>query len=529
MEKNLLFFIHGIGSNKKTWKQLIQLMENDLNIQIKEHKFRDTNNDCNYFYKLDEYNAPIKNLTWNPCTWFNFKICDFMRIKKSGELKAGDLLVADHADVLITKLNLLSKSYENIYLIGHSMGGLVILESLFELFFSSNDNLLPRIKKVIFIASPFAGSDDSKDIKRIFEKRPSKHIFSCVVKELSPDSQTIVNIENGIGKYKNELQDLNCLFMNGKTDARILSDSAEFAQSFCQVENFLVNHTKIKEPMNTKDPLYEVFFNFIFTISNSKLEESIKGVEDVWYKNKEAQQSHANYIVLSSEYTNTLYASGIFIAHHKYHIKMMEDGQFDKFFHRIIPFDKEIKFDPKDNSMKEDEYYKNTPGNRFEGKAYKIIHYPKDLPIESKKPIYSYDGNRGWIKFRFTSQPIPKNTDFFIEISISDKIDLTNPTRINEYFESTIDNEKNPHALRQVKYQIETYTDSSEGKINLPFMPWATVGTNASPLLNDNNCSENIYYKTWNWKLYFSESNPHGIKIDLISKDEYKKNGPPCG
>ena len=531
MGKSLLFFIHGIGSNKDTWNSLTNCLIDDHSITLKEHKFVEHNKTCDFFYKLDEYESPIINNTitvYNPCTWFNIRICKWGRQKDKGEIDAGELLTKGHADSLISKLNLLHSSYENIYLIGHSMGGLVILESLFKLFPSPENIVLSKIKKVVLIASPIAGSEDSDDIKKFFDNKLTEHIFSQAVKELSPESQTIISIQQGIREYSDKLKDLNCLFINGKTDSRILQESVEFAESFCEIEHFSENHTSIKDPKNVEDPKYKTFYNFIFLSPNSVYQQSINGVKSIWYTHKAKNKNHASHIVLASDYTHTIYANGSYIAHHKYKFQMMEDGIFDKFYHKIIPFDKTIKYDSQNNSIKDDDYYKNMPGNRFEEKAYKITFYPKTLPITSLDPIYSPDGSREWIQFNFTSEPISKGTKFWIEISISDKIDFTNQQRMKDYFESTINNEKNPHARRHIKYQIETYIDRIGEEVNLPFMPWATEDSDNHPWLNLNNCYESIYYKTWNWKFYFSEKNPRSIKIDLINKNSYKSSGPPC-
>lgn len=201
---------------------------------------------------------------------------------------------------------------------------------------------------------------------------------------------------------------------------------------------------------------------------------------------------------------------------------MMEDGKLN-FYHRIIPFDQKVEDD-----IEQDPYYKNCPGNRFTEKSYKIKVFPKNLHIYPLKPIKDPDGKKIWIRFNFESEIIPKDTEFFLEISLSDKIDITdNESAIErraKYFDSTISS--SAHGVRYNKYQIETYNDKNGQPVKLPFEPW--LYADGTPQVNKNNCNETIYYKTWKWDVFYIDDNPRSLLIKLEDTKRLEGNGAPC-
>lgn len=516
--KSLTVFIHGIGANKESWDQFIAVLTRDKDVNIQENNIGKFDLKCQKHYYLHEYDSPIRNKDWFP--WF--------KEKKTGESNPANKTIDAHAGDIRTLLNAKQSDYDEINLVAHSMGGLITLELLFNLFEDKNDTkLLKKVNKIVFFASPLAGSDDANEIKKFFDNYTlTKSFFSYAVKELSSNSITITSLQNGIKKHQKKLRELNPLYIYASSDSRILADSVKIANNFSFVETIEAGHSKIKEPTNQNDLAYCIFKDYIFVNKQTKEQLSIKKVEKHWEEMKKSDPKHSSHIVIESNYIHTIFANGIYICHHKYKMKMMERGKLD-FFHMLIPFDKTIE-DPIEN----DPFYTNNPGDRFRAKSYKSRFHPKTLPITKKKPIKYFDENSGktWLKFIFESEEIEKGTEFTIEFSFSDKIDISDSEKAKErreqYFESTIDNIKRPHGIRHNTYQIESYTDEPTANVHLPFEPSLYADGNNIP--NNGNCNENIYYKSWKWDFYYADKNPEILKIKLLDGERLTKNGPEC-
>lgn len=524
MQKNLFIFIHGIGSSHETWNQYLRLLKDDDDFSIEDEKLNGVKDTTSNYYTFFNYDSPIVNKRI-----FFPKI----RAKLAGEVEPGNLSIISHSDALVTFIQNKADDYDNIIIFAHSMGGLISLSLLFSLIRQNNTKVLKKIKKTIFFATPLAGSDNSADIKNFFDNKITKNLFSYAVEELSPESHTIVNTQERLKKYKNHLRKMDILYLYGSTDGRIESESKKLAETFfTKTDSFQLNHTEIKEPKNETSPVYRSVKNFI----NKKLEEehlnelndydkSIKKLENHWHDTKKTDTNHSSFIILESHYTNTIYTNNTFIAYLKYKFKMMEDGII-KFDHNYMPFDKIVK-----QNIEEDEFYNNYAINRFTSKSYKVNICPSDIPLECSKPQYYKDeNNKEWVKWNFSSEIISKGTEFIVEISVSDRIDISNTEeakkRRKEYFTYTIDNNKRPHGVRYNKYQIETYNDTYDKNVELPFEPWMWIDGNA--IHNKNNCKKNVYYKTWCWDFYYCNVNSKETKIKLRESESLIKHGADC-
>lgn len=313
MDKKLFLLIHGIGSDKGTWNKLIQTLENDTLIDIASSSLRNIQNN-EFYYDCFEYDSPIYSWTEK------FKLNKFR-----GKKYAGNLSIKTHANTLKGDIESYIDDYSEIFIISHSMGGLITLELLFDCF-SNNDPLLEKITKIIMLASPLAGSDNSDDIKNFLEtKALTKKIFSYAVMELAPKSDTIINLHQKIAKYIDQLKELDILFYYASLDNRIIEESKQIANAFADVKTSEDDHTTIKEPTNSQDPKYKNITKFLKNTksdnfdSYSKKQASIQKLEKEWHDNKKNNASgQFSHIIQESHYTHTIYSDGIYICNLKY-------------------------------------------------------------------------------------------------------------------------------------------------------------------------------------------------------------------
>lgn len=221
--------------------------------------------------------------------------------------------------------------------------------------------------------------------------------------------------------------------------------------------------------------------------------------------------STGKYIIVESWSTETLYCNNQLIMHRKMRIRMMESGKFISSY-KYLPFDKNVA-----ENREEEDYYNNTPGDRWDGKAFQyhllannigtlscnIDTFEKEYKEEREKEL--------WIKFLFETDTLEKGQEFEFEFAIIDTIDLENKERMDNYFFYSFDREK--HAIRNISFQIETYNDVTEPKIRLE----PRVYKDGKIMYNKNNCCETLFYKSWKWTIMNLKTEPKNITYKLIN------------
>lgn len=515
-KKTLTLFIHGIGSSNETWKQFIKVLDSDRTVRCE--KYENTRTKLNseiLYYQYFEYESAF---------FKKGKFFSSLFEKKNGKKSSQSInqLSEDLASYIDS-----FKHFDKVNLVGHSMGGLIILDCLLSIYADKNEKLRKKIKNIVFIASPIAGSDDADDLKKYFGKK----ITAVELQQMGTDSENIASLKQGIDLYSLELKKDNILYIYGSSDARIEEDSRKIAKEFAKVESVQADHTTIKEPTSINDVKYiwvkdHLLEKIVDTTKNDELNSIIK-LKEHWYTSKKENDNYQSHIVLESTYVETLYGSGTYITYAKYKIEMMEDGEMD-FKHRFIPFDKDIS-----DNIEENPYYGATPGKRFDDKSYKIKVIPKDIPLHAKDiSLYSDENAKKWIEFSFDSQIISKGKIFYIIISISDKIDISvgdseeakkAKQRRKEYFHTI---QKAPHGKRKIKYQLETYGDTVNKNVDLPFEPWLSI--DGKKQVNNGNCKEGIYYKTWEWNFLYNKIAFKKLEFSLFESNDFLKSGAEC-
>lgn len=520
----LTIFIHGIGSNKSSWNNLIKVCDDDVSIEFKNKDLAQLTNSHQEHYLLYEYDSPIVNYTWfNPIKKY--------RQKKSGTLESGDKNIKEHAKDFLTEINLNEKDYSNINIVAHSMGGLITLELLFLLFENSENNLLNKINKVLFYASPFAGSEDSEDIKKFFDNKLTDNIFSYAVKELSPNSPTITHLYQGLKKYNQELKKLKSIYVYASLDSRILDESKEAAKSFSKIEYIPCGHSEIKEPKTINDSSYKIFKKFIFNeietekqiIQNENLEKTatakLKEYRNTLLTKKEKKTEleqkflSKNYIVSKRDGTTTILKNGCVILSAELTIEIIEDGNFIAEYQISTSFPSSVEF-PAFKDF-------NNNLNRFSDFSFnaKILNYTRkgsDLAVNERPnldeviaEVDDKDKKELILKIRNCKE----NDQITLAYSMSvpgeySKTNISlmknNPKKFSSSFTM-----KTPIAVRIFNFQEEIY---GSDKLNLNFKPVIkdNLGSIHAPEIK-----YNLFYKQNKWKIYFDPFEDKKLLFDI--------------
>lgn len=251
--KKLIIFIHGIGSDKSTWHDMIKTLKEDNQSQVKEYKTHLEIEENTTYYFLYEYKSKISETPWD-------KIKELFGSNKA----IGNITIQTHSKSFTTFLKDESKKFNEINIVAHSMGGLITLFSIFNL---NKNNEYEKIKKIMFYGVPILGSEEPKKFKKYFK------ISSKILEELQCESPTIKLIEKNIDnkKIKNKY---NILYIDGDADARIYKIEQSYIEE--KIGNFKSiqgGHSEIIKPKDISDNCYIKLKEFIF-VSNQELSKT---------------------------------------------------------------------------------------------------------------------------------------------------------------------------------------------------------------------------------------------------------------
>jgi len=258
---------------------------------------------------------------------------------------------------------------------------------------------------------------------------------------------------------------------------------------------------KLANDIQSADP------TIIFS-DETKRQEAFKALEDEWYNHGKVKP----FIVLESEYIDTLYDDGQIIMYKKYYIKMMERAYFE-INYDYIPFDENIN-----TTIKNEAYYTNQPGERWKEKSFK--HKISDGHKASIKldAIDKNDKNdKKWLRFMMKSTlKIDKGEEFIFEFSMTDKVSLNDSleskTRRNQFFST--DFSSIIHGVRNLTFQIESYNDMNDINKKTPFKPVLFIDDDQPNDIKSKE-EETIYYKKWSWQIIKATQIPRKIRFEL--------------
>lgn len=202
-KKNLVIFIHGLFGSNNTWQNKSKEYLTDLLYERREIK---GNFDLGNF----NYESTLK-------PGINF-------------LKKHQLTINDLSRVLKTEIQAYEKIYDNIILIGHSMGGLIAKQYLLN---NLNNN---KVKLYISIATPHLGSDLASFIK--YYKHPQ-------IVDLIENKDYLVNLNREWKNNKTKLPESYYLY--GVKDNIVKRASAIPDRDINEkyIREFIENHTSI--------------------------------------------------------------------------------------------------------------------------------------------------------------------------------------------------------------------------------------------------------------------------------------------
>lgn len=200
-KRNLVIFIHGLFGSKKTWenkegKSILELLYTD---EIKE----------NFDFGVFIYKTNI--------------------VKKYFFLKKDQLNIEENSELLASEINIKGIDYENIILVGHSMGGLIAKQYLLA-------NLeMNKISAYVSIATPHLGSKLAK-LNSFFYAHEQ-------IEELIYNNDYLKNLNNQWISSQNKLP--TSYYFYGAFDKIVEKDSAIPFVDAKNVFAFSEDHTSI--------------------------------------------------------------------------------------------------------------------------------------------------------------------------------------------------------------------------------------------------------------------------------------------
>lgn len=234
--KNLVIFIHGLTGDASTWINNNGKSFADLLNENKEIRKRF---DIGHFIYFTKFYTPR---TVN-------KIANFFRnlINNQAAHVEINLDIEDITDVLQTELELKANSYEEIVLIGHSLGGLISKSLIIRKVHNPNVRV-PKIKKFISLAVPHNGSS--------LATIASTLLGNAHIKDIATLSEAVNRLNNSWLQTPIELLP-NTAYFHGKYDDVVKDTSSIGYETQRQtVLSFEADHTTIAKPTSIKDSIY---------------------------------------------------------------------------------------------------------------------------------------------------------------------------------------------------------------------------------------------------------------------------------
>lgn len=215
-----LVFVHGFYGGKNTWGKFPELLRDTI--------------DCNVaMYGFDSWYIPI----FGKSTTIHHLAEGLL-----SELKANDCFKADE-----------------LILVGHSLGGLVIRQLLLNLELKKQAH---NIKKIAFFAVPHDGSGYANLVSKLPFLRCNK------LRALNKDG-TFIEQLNDQWSYSNLSSKFDILSVVGGKDAIVTSNSSKSIFRAHDVEtNIDANHRSIVKPLNSNDISFKLLKEFILRKKN---------------------------------------------------------------------------------------------------------------------------------------------------------------------------------------------------------------------------------------------------------------------
>ncbi len=234
--KKLLLFIHGLGGDEKTWGEFPRLIEDDRELKG---------------FDVEIYTYPTSLIRpKNVISFFSKLLAFFTPQSKLPKIQ-------DIAEGLKTELTHRYGEYQEVFLVTHSMGGLVAKKYLIDILKTNSKEM--SVKKLLLYAVPNNGAD----LAQIAKFYPHEQIAqltknSDFIEFLNKDS-AILNLENYV----------DTLYAIGTQDQIVDKQSAQMIWANTNLETLHKGHMDIVKPKDKKDISYIVLKKFILGKKNS--------------------------------------------------------------------------------------------------------------------------------------------------------------------------------------------------------------------------------------------------------------------
>lgn len=255
----IIIFIHGIGSNNSTWNSFIETMKFDSETKNYEQYTPNitTIENNKTYYHLYEYNSKILEKS---------KIGKYITEKFTGNKSTGDISINKHSKTFETFLEMIVDEFENINIVAHSMGGIILMNMLFEIL-EKTTKLIKKIDKCILYGSPINGSNEPNELKKLLKLDISTNILD----ELKPNSNTISRLKQNIEKDSSKLQTLfKIMFIAGDSDSRVIEVEEQTVIKFGTFIQIAGGHSEIIQP-SISSPSFIQFKNFCSDELNTEI------------------------------------------------------------------------------------------------------------------------------------------------------------------------------------------------------------------------------------------------------------------
>jgi esterase/lipase len=222
MRKKCVLFVHGLGGGRKTWGKFEELLKKDQTINYIPEFYSYSTCIFRILHCIQPKYAKIETLSYALDTFIKNKLSD----------------------------------YDEIALVGHSLGGIIIKQYLINLKLSGATRDLDKIKKIIFYATPHDGALKA-NISSFFS---FKHRHLRQLKNKS-DYLLSLNMQWGQSRLDRILQCKNIL---AAEDGTVSFDSS--TSGFKHLENQVIskkNHISIVKPIDEEDLSYLALRKFL--------------------------------------------------------------------------------------------------------------------------------------------------------------------------------------------------------------------------------------------------------------------------
>ncbi len=269
--KKLILFIHGLGGDEETWGKFPELISSDENLKKFDVKI------YTYPTSLIRVKSIIKP--------FSSILSYLMPQEKLPSIQ-------DIAKGLKTEIDNRYRVYDDIYLVAHSMGGLIAKKFLLDEVNQKQHNT--KINKLLLYAVPNHGSNWAI-LSKLYD-----HVQ---IKQLSKDSDFIESLNTDIAK-SNLMDYVSIKYVIASQDEVVDKRSAQNDYGDANQETIHCGHMDIVKPKDSEDLSYKILKNYILDKWEPKItDESIdymfkdlvkKLLEESMNKNREYTDNKLN-------------------------------------------------------------------------------------------------------------------------------------------------------------------------------------------------------------------------------------------